>query len=135
MGSTVEADFIACAAEKDPLESAAYYEKLANIAALRRHLDEVMTADRLDALCFPHQQVLVSKVDANNQPGRNGCLTSMSGLPSIVVPGGFSDPTETAPIGVPVGVEFIAAPWQEPVLLEIAYSFEQYTKYRRTPIL
>jgi len=133
--SSIAADLAACAAEEAPLESAAYHEKLANIGALRWRLDQVLSDNRLDAMCFPHQQVLVTEVGVNSQPGRNGCLTSMSGLPSIVVPGGFSAPTATAPIGVPIGVEFIAAPWQEPTLLEIAYSFEQHTKYRRTPIL
>lgn len=128
-------DFSACAAIESPLESEAYHQKLSNIAWLREHLLQVFSENRLDAICFPHQSQLVSKIGANIQPGRNGPLTSMSGYPSIVVPGGFSTPSETAPLGIPVGIEFIAAPWQEPTLIEIAYAFEQLTSIRCAPIL
>ena len=34
---------------------------------------------------------------------------------------------------VPVGVSFFGRAWSEPVLLEIAYGFEQGTKHRRPP--
>jgi len=51
-------------------------------------------------------------------------------VPSIVVPAGFSIPTETAPLGVPVGIEFAGRPWSEPLLIGLAYSFEQATKFR-----
>lgn len=38
----------------------------------------------------PDQQVLVSKVGENKQPGRNGILASIAMTPAITVPGGFS---------------------------------------------
>jgi len=40
---------------------------------------------------------------------------------------GFSTPTESAPIGVPVGIEFLGPPFSEPQLLQITYGFEQAT--------
>ncbi len=133
-GPTVKADLEACAAEKDPLRSEAYHRKLESIAALRNRLLRVFSENGLDALCFPHQQVLVTKIGENSQPGRNGGLTSMSGMPSIVVPGGYSSPDADAPIGVPIGIEFISSPWREGTLLEIAYSFERHTQYRKQPL-
>jgi len=34
---------------------------------------------------------------------------------------------------LPVGISFFGRAWSEPVLLEIAYSFEQGTKCRKAP--
>ena len=53
--------------------------------------------------------------------------------PSVVVPGGFTKPTESATIGVPVGVEFFGRPWTEGILIEIGYAYEQGTVMRRVP--
>ena len=39
----------------------------------------------------------------------------------------------SAPIGVPVGIEFLGPPFSEPQLLQIAYGFEQATHARRPP--
>src|ERR1043166_9743265 len=35
--------------------------------------------------------------------------------------------------GLPVGISFFGRAWSEPVLLKLAYSFEQATRARRTP--
>ena len=58
----------------------------------------------------------------------------MTGFPSIVVPGGFLTPTQTANLGVPVGIEFLATPWSEKMLIEIGCGHEQATKHRRPPL-
>jgi len=50
-----------------------------------------------------------------------------------VIPGGFSKPTATAKIGIPVGIEFLGRPWSEGTIIEIAYSYEQSTQHRRVP--
>jgi len=67
------------------------------------------------------------------QAERNGILASLAGFPAITVPAGFSSPTESAPIGVPVGIEFLGQPFSEPQLLRIAYGFEQATHARKPP--
>jgi amidase len=69
----------------------------------------------------------------SRQIERNGVVGATTGFPSIVVPGGFSAPDQNAPIGVPVGVEFLGRPWDEATLIRIAYGFEQATKFRRPP--
>ncbi len=51
----------------------------------------------------------------------------------MVVPAGFSTPTDTAPIGVPVGMEFVGRPWSEPTLIKLAYAFEQASQLRQPP--
>ena len=67
------------------------------------------------------------------QRERNGVLSNGTGFPAITFPGGFSAPTASAPIGVPVGIELIGAEWSEPTLLTLAFAFEQATAIRRPP--
>jgi amidase len=51
---------------------------------------------------------------------------AMAGYPNITVPMGF--------VGeLPVGISFFGRAWSEPILIEIAYSFESGTKHRRAP--
>jgi amidase len=35
--------------------------------------------------------------------------------------------------GLPIGLSFMGRRWSEPVLLRLAYAFEQATNYRRPP--
>lgn len=128
-------DFHACASLSNPLEHPDYQKRLSEIAQRKAVAHRWMTEQRLDALCYPHQQLLVVKIGADNQAGRNGIVAAVLGWPAITVPGGFSAPDETAPIGVPIGVEFMGLPWQEGTLLEIAYSFQQAAPQRRPPVL
>jgi amidase len=51
---------------------------------------------------------------------------AIAGYPDITVPMGF--------VGeLPVGISFFGTAWSEPVLLEIAYGFEQGTLKRKAP--
>ena len=52
--------------------------------------------------------------------------SARAGYPIISLPMGSID-------GMPVGVSFFGRAWSEPVLLEIAYSFEQNTDHRLVP--
>ncbi len=49
-----------------------------------------------------------------------------NGYPNINVPMGFVEE-------LPVGISFYGRAWSEPVLLEIAYTYEQGTGHRRAP--
>ena len=62
------------------------------------------------------------------QMGSNCQLSANSGLPAIVVPGGFT------PDGLPVGLELLGRAWSEPQLIKFAYSYEQATRHRRPPV-
>lgn len=93
----------------------------------------LMAEHRLDAIVFPHQKRLVVPADGQVQAERNGSLGSVTGFPSLVVPGGFSKPSAEAPIGVPVGLEFLGRPWSEGTLIEIGYGYEQATSHRKGP--
>jgi len=109
-----------------------YRLRLQKRSEVQQRVMKIMADDRLDAIVFPHQKRLVVPI-GESQVERNGALGSVTGFPSIVVPGGFSPSTATATLGVPVGIEFLGRPWSESVLIEIVYGYEQATKHRRPP--
>jgi amidase len=83
-------------------------------------LDAYMDANKLDAVLFP---------------GRFGSnIPAKAGYPSVQVPGGMvRAPGAKPPPDYPFGVTFTGRAWSEPVLLRLAYAFEQATKARRPP--
>lgn len=99
---------------------------------LRQAVMTVIAANRLDAILYPHQKRLVVPI-GEEQAERNGILGNSTGFPALTFPGGFSPPTATAPIGVPVGLELLGPEWSEPTLFKLAYAFEQATHARRAP--
>jgi Asp-tRNA(Asn)/Glu-tRNA(Gln) amidotransferase A subunit family amidase len=109
-----------------------YRLRLQKRSELQQRVMRIMADDRLDAIVFPHQKRLVVPI-GETQVERNGALGSVTGFPSIVVPGGFSSPIATGTLGVPVGIEFLGRPWSESLLIEIVYGYEQATKHRRPP--
>ena len=52
----------------------------------------------------------------------NTCPINLAGLPSISVPCGFTD-------GLPIGLQIMGKPFDEPTVLRAAYTFEQSTDY------
>lgn len=110
-----------------------YNKRLVERSKLQTKVMMWMAAHNLDALVYPHQQQLVCEV-GGSQNERNGVLGSVTGFPSICVQAGFSKVSETAPIGVPIGMEILGRPFSEPTLIEIAYGFEQTTHHRKMPM-
>lgn len=109
-----------------------YNKRLIERAKMQDKLINLMAHYDLDALVYPHQKQLVCKV-GGSQNERNGVLGSVTGFPSICVPAGYSNSSEDAPIGVPVGMEILGRPFSESVIIEIAYSYEKASKIRQTP--
>jgi Asp-tRNA(Asn)/Glu-tRNA(Gln) amidotransferase A subunit family amidase len=111
----------------------AYKERLLKRLEVQQKVMKMMADYQLDALVYPHQKRLVVPI-GQDQVERNGVLGAVTGFPAITVPAGFSSPAKFAPIGVPIGIEFLGRPWSEPMLIKVAYAFEQATKFRRPPI-
>lgn len=111
-----------------------YRDRLLRRADLRQAVMKVMADNNLDAILYPHQKRLVVPV-GEDQVERNGVLSNSTGFPSVTFQGGFSQPTKSAPIGVPIGIELLGSEWSEAKLLNYAYAFEQATQYRRPPQL
>lgn len=81
----------------------------------KKGIDAVMKAQDLDALVFANY---------------TGCdIAAKAGYPSITVPAGYTSE------GEPVGVTFTGMAFSEPKLIELAYSYEQATKIRKSPAL
>jgi amidase len=94
---------------------------------LREAILKVMADNSLDVLAYPTIR-RKANVIGETQPGTNCRLSSNSGLPAIVVPGGFT------PDGLPIGVELLGRAWSEPQLIKLAYAYEQATHHRRPPV-
>jgi amidase len=115
------------------LDEPDYKERLLRNQRTRQLLISVFAEHKLDALVYPLQKRLAVPLTELNQADRNGILASVTGFPAITVPAGFSPPTATAPLGVPVGMDILGKPWSEGRLIELAYSFEQEVHIRKPP--
>jgi amidase len=115
---------------KGDLESKEYKEALKKILKATREdgIDKLMNDNRLDALMSPTGSPAwkTDMILGDHFVGGNSSLAAIAGYPSITLPVGFIQE-------LPVGVSFFGRAWSEPVLIEIAYSFEQATKHRRVP--
>lgn len=83
-------------------------------------LQSTFASNDLDAIIYPEQKNLVVRIGSPSQSGRNGILGALTGSPVVTVPAGFSDPSNEAPLGVPIGMEILGRPWTEGKLLGIA---------------
>jgi Asp-tRNA(Asn)/Glu-tRNA(Gln) amidotransferase A subunit family amidase len=111
-----------------------YAGRQVSIRNLTLALLNTFAANELDAIIYPEQKNLVVKLGSASQSGRNGILAALTGAPVVTVPAGFSDATQDAPIGVPIGMEILGRPFDEEKLLGIGYQIEQLTKIRKSPV-
>lgn len=110
-----------------------YFTAQRGIQNLTNALQRTFSTYKLDALIYPEQKNLVVKLGSPSQSGRNGILAALTGSPVVVVPAGFSAPSEDAPIGVPIGMEVLGLPWSEGRLLSIAQQIGELAPVRRMP--
>jgi len=116
--------------KKGDLNSPDYQKALVKMLKATREdgIDKVMNAYKLDAILAPTGSP-AWKTDlllGDHFVGGSSSLAAIAGYPAITVPMGFIE-------NLPVGVTFFGRAWSEPVLLEIAYSYEQGTKHRKAP--
>ena len=121
---------LTAAQEKGDLTDQEYLDALEMSRKLSRDegIDKVMEEHDLDAIIAPTGGP-AWKIDMTN--GDNFGMSSSSpaaiaGYPNITVPMGQID-------NLPVNMSIFGRAWSEPVLLEIAYGYEQGTKHRMTP--
>jgi amidase len=110
-------DSPACAAEAE------YREKV------RAAVLKTMGDQKLDVFVYPtwsNPPRLIG--DLNTPHGDNSQFFSpTTGFPSINVPMGYTRGV------LPAGVTFFGRAWDEPTLIKLAYSYEQWTRHRRPP--
>jgi Asp-tRNA(Asn)/Glu-tRNA(Gln) amidotransferase A subunit family amidase len=117
----------------DGMNSQTYKERTLNRDKLRLAVAKTMADLNLQAILYPLQKILVAPVTAEEQLERNGTLSNGTGFPAVTFPGGFSSPSASAPLGVPVGAELLGPDYSEARLLGYAYAFEQATGLRKLP--
>lgn len=125
-------DLFIKAEEKGDLETRAYRLALLQSKVLTQDqgIDAVMDKNKLDAIVAPSNAPpwlidLVNGDSPTNYVGSSS-LAAVSGYPNITVPAGFINE-------LPIGISFFGRAFSEPVLIEIAYAFEQMTKARKVP--
>ncbi|MEJ7653268.1 MAG: amidase [Chloroflexia bacterium] len=118
------------AQEKGPLTEQAYLDALAKNLRLSRSegIDAVMDENNLDALIAPTGSPAWTTDLINGDHFLLGSSSpaAVAGYPNITVPAGYS-------FGLPVGLSFFGRAYSEPVLIRLAYAFEQGTTVRRAP--
>ena len=115
------------------MNSATYKDRMLNRDKLRLAVAKRMADLNLDAILYPLQKILVAPITADDQLERNGTLSNGTGFPAVTFPGGFSTPTASAPLGLPVGAELLGLDYSEAKLLAYAYAFEQASQLRKPP--
>lgn len=122
--------YLKMAQEKGPLTDEAYREALQKMLKGSREdgIDRVMDAYDLDAIIAPTGGPAWKTDLVNGDSFHVGSSSpaARAGYPNISVPMGFID-------GLPVGISFFGRAWSEPILIEIAYAYEQATMRRRAP--
>jgi len=115
---------------KGPLTDKAYLDALARDTRLSRKegIDAVMDKLKLDALIAPTTGPawLTDHVNGDSFGGSSSAMAAIAGYPAISVPAGDAS-------GLPVGLSIFGRAWSEPLLIKLAYAYEQGTKHRKPP--
>ncbi len=116
--------------ERGPLTDKAYLDALANCRRFSRTegIDALMDQQKLDAIVAPSggPAGVTDLLYGNRDIGGSSSPAAIAGYPNITVPAGNVR-------GMPLGISFFGRAYSEPVLLKIAYAFEQASKARISP--
>jgi amidase len=123
-------DIFIKAEAKGPLTDSAYRKALEQNQRLTRKegIDTVMQQHQLDAMIAPTggPAWTTDLVNGDHFTGGFSSAAAVAGYPHITVPAGYV-------YGLPVGISFFGRAYSEPMLIKLAYAFEQATKHRRPP--
>jgi len=118
------------AESKGPLTDNIYLDALAasKKAAGENGIDAVLKEHKLDAIIAPTGQPAYTTdwLNGDHFTGGSSTPAAVAGYPAITLPVGFVNE-------LPVGITFMGTAWSEPVLLRIAFAFEQLSKHRKPP--
>ena len=123
-------EFFLQAQEKGPLTTKEYVDAIEKNQRLARKegIDMVMDKFKLDAIVGPTggPAWLTDHINGDSFGGGTSQPAAVAGYPDITVVAGYIS-------GLPVGISFFGRAWSEPVLIKLAYAFEQATKVRKAP--
>ena len=120
--------------------------------ALQSIVLQCMQEKQIVALAYPTANIPPPKLNGAREPNVNGrspvgwSLLGQQGFPALTVPAGFTtevwdrvrEGTGTRLVGpvaakLPVGIDFLARPFDEPTLFRIASAYEAATRHRIPP--
>ena len=116
---------------RGPLTDEVYLNAVRTIQRGNREdgIDALMNEHQLDAIVAPTRDlpwttdhIKGDRLDGGSSAGP----AAIAGYPDISVPMGFVS-------GLPAGISIFGRAWSEPVLIRLAYAFEQATQHRRAP--
>jgi amidase len=123
-------DLLIASQAKGPLTEPAYRKALATSRRLSRTrgMDASLARFRVDALVAPtgSPAFKIDLLNGDHFLGGSSTPAAMAGYPALTVPCGDVR-------GLPVGITFMGPAYSEPVLIRLAYAFEQATHARRAP--
>jgi Asp-tRNA(Asn)/Glu-tRNA(Gln) amidotransferase A subunit family amidase len=90
-------------------------------------MQDLMKKYRLDAMVYPFRSVPPPK-HLEDYPESDNSFSSISGMPALVMPAGYTKATNG-----PIAIEFLGMPFSESTLFRIGYAFEQGAKLRKLP--
>ncbi|MGB3291762.1 MAG: amidase family protein [Phormidesmis sp.] len=99
---------------------------------MREIVLSIMNSGEYDALIYPTWSNSPRLIGDLESPSGNNSfqIAPPTGFPALTVPMGF-----TVDDTLPAGLQFLGRPFDEGRLIELAYSYEQSTQYRRPPEL
>jgi amidase len=119
------------AQKKGDLSSPEYVKVVEKVRRLSREegIDVTLSKYQLDAIIAPTEGPawLTDWINGDHFMGRGSSApAARAGYPSVTVPAGLVH-------GLPVGILFFSRAFSEPLLLRLAYAFEQATRQRWPP--
>jgi len=114
---------------KDDLTSSEYKQALYKTLSSRLIIDNMMADNKLDAICGVTNGLswCIDLINGDYDTGFSfSTPAAISGYPHITVPMGLIH-------NLPIGLSFMGSAYTEPLLISLAYSYEQATKKRVAP--
>jgi amidase len=112
----------------EPLDTnAEYLSRLKARAANRQALIDLMDRNRVEVLVYPFKSLGAPLIGDGDRGPRDNPLSSVTGLPAIVLPAGLTRG------GLPIAIEMLGRPFGEPALIRIASAYENVTHARVAP--
>jgi Asp-tRNA(Asn)/Glu-tRNA(Gln) amidotransferase A subunit family amidase len=118
----------------NPQDDPDYFRRINAREEFARETVNVMARNDLNALIYPSVQVPPPSMAGREHWTTltfptNTLIASQTWSPAMTVPAGFTRE------GLPVGLEFVAVPYDEATVFRLGYAFEQATRHRRAPQL
>ena len=115
--------------EKGGLDSKEYIDAVAKSTGTRKIIDNMLQQNELDAICGISTGLAgcIDMINGDYDTGFYFCPpAAMAGYPHISVPMGHV-------YDLPAGLSFIGKAYSEPLIIALAYAYEQASKKRKQP--